>query len=194
MISQRASEVRGPLARVSSSERLSDAALLGASALLHRLFRFVAVFVDTWGMTALLRILATFAARWRMPIVLMAIRMMRPQSLVSRNAWQGPLMESVCGGSMGCLRVLLEGGQTHSERAIWAAAGQCFYSERWELLEYFVRHYGEDVLRDHTVTAWLHVIEATDIPPRQRELLLTTWQSTDAASLALWLPHRGVVD
>ena len=81
----------------------------------------------------------------------------------------------------------MEVGQALGERAIWAAAGQCFYSERWELLAYFVQKCGEDVLQDHTITAWLHVIEATDIPPRQRELLLAALQRSDSGSLAPWL-------
>lgn len=134
-------------------------------------------------MTALFRILAIMAARWRMPRLLRVIGAIRPQALVSQNPWRGPLMESVCGGSMGCLQVLLEDGHSHGERAIWAAAGQCFYSEKWKLLDCFVRHYGEDVLRDHTITAWLHVVVASDIPPRQRELLLGSKPGSLALSL-----------
>lgn len=139
-------------------------------------------------MNRIASVVGSLAARWRITWLLRLIRRLCPVALQANRPWRGPLYEAASGGSVACLQIVLDCGLRHNRNAIWAAAGQCFYDRRWQALDHFVSVFGVDVLRDHTVTAWWHLLDDASVSAKQRTRWLADWERLEPDSFYLWYP------
>jgi hypothetical protein len=112
-----------------------------------------------------MRWIATLAARLRQAWLLRFLSSVNPPCLefTDRRYWS-PLVQAVVGGCPKCVEIALQHSRSKTEFATWLAADWAFYAHRWKVLEYLVHVYGPNVLRDHTVTAWLHMIHLESCP------------------------------